>query len=255
MRQKSRRSALSPCELVTGQGFSSPNQPEQERTTAYRDSSGPESRSNAYCVTIIGDWKAPSGESRFRLGVSAMSNKPRGKIIEPRKGRKGSIAKNIALMIVTLILCTITAEGILRTTEFKYLSFPYLKLPSGYWRTDPELGVDIAPNRPPGRVLIRGPAFDTFSNELGCFDHRFNGDKDYILVVGDSSAWGYAALEDKWTTLLERKLGTRLLKCGVSGTGSKYQLIKARKTVEMMIMQPDVWKLSFGLISHPGLSK
>ncbi len=43
-----------------------PNQPDQERTTAYRDSSGPESRSDAHCATIVGDWEQPSGESRLR---------------------------------------------------------------------------------------------------------------------------------------------------------------------------------------------
>ncbi len=50
--------------MVTGPGFSSPNQPDQERTTAYRDSSGPDSRSDAHCATIVGDWEKPSGESR-----------------------------------------------------------------------------------------------------------------------------------------------------------------------------------------------
>jgi len=59
------RSAPSQCEMVTGPGFSSPNQPDQERTTAYRDSSGSESRSDAHCATIVGDWEEPSGESRL----------------------------------------------------------------------------------------------------------------------------------------------------------------------------------------------
>ena len=59
------RSAPSQCERVTGPGFSSPNQPDQERTTAYRDSSGPDSRSDAHCATIFGDWEEPSGESPF----------------------------------------------------------------------------------------------------------------------------------------------------------------------------------------------
>ena len=53
------------CEMVTGSSFSSPNQPDQERTTAYRDSSRPNSRSDAHCATIVGDWEEPSGESRF----------------------------------------------------------------------------------------------------------------------------------------------------------------------------------------------
>ena len=38
-------------------GFSSPNQPDQVWTTAYHDSSGPDSRSDAYFVTIVGDWR------------------------------------------------------------------------------------------------------------------------------------------------------------------------------------------------------
>ncbi len=59
------RSAPSECERVTGPSFSSPNQPDQERTTAYRDSSGSESRSDAHCATIVGDWEEPSGESRL----------------------------------------------------------------------------------------------------------------------------------------------------------------------------------------------
>ena len=52
--------------MVTGPGFSSPNPPDQERTTAYRDSSGPDSRSDAHCATLVGDWEEPSGESRLR---------------------------------------------------------------------------------------------------------------------------------------------------------------------------------------------
>ena len=60
------RSAPSKCEMVTGPGFSSPNQPDQERTTAYRDSSGPDSRSDAHCATIFGDWEEPSGESPLK---------------------------------------------------------------------------------------------------------------------------------------------------------------------------------------------
>ncbi len=38
---------------------------DQERTTAYRDSSGPDSRSDAHRATIVGDWEEPSGESRL----------------------------------------------------------------------------------------------------------------------------------------------------------------------------------------------
>ena len=50
---------------VTWPGFSSPNQPEQKRTTAYGDSSGPESRSGAHCARIVGEWEEPFGDSQM----------------------------------------------------------------------------------------------------------------------------------------------------------------------------------------------
>ncbi len=59
------RSAPSRCERFTGLGFSSPNQPDQERTTAYRARAGPDSRPDAHCATIVGNWEEPSGESRL----------------------------------------------------------------------------------------------------------------------------------------------------------------------------------------------
>ncbi len=56
------------CEMVTGPSFSSPNQPDQERSTAYRNSSGPNSEPDAHCATIVDEWEEPSGESRFKGG-------------------------------------------------------------------------------------------------------------------------------------------------------------------------------------------
>ena len=59
------RSAPSQCGVVTGSGFSSPNQPDQVRTTAYHDGSGPDSRSDAHSAIIVGGWEKQSGESRI----------------------------------------------------------------------------------------------------------------------------------------------------------------------------------------------
>jgi hypothetical protein len=52
--------------MVTGPGFLSSNQPDKGRATAYRDSSGPDSRSDARYATIVGDWEEPSGECRVK---------------------------------------------------------------------------------------------------------------------------------------------------------------------------------------------
>jgi len=38
-----------------GPGFPSPNRPDQGRATAYRDSPGPNSRSDGHCATSVGD--------------------------------------------------------------------------------------------------------------------------------------------------------------------------------------------------------
>ena len=48
-----------------GSGFSSPNQPDQVRTTAYHDGSGPDSRSDAHSAITVGGWEKQSGESRL----------------------------------------------------------------------------------------------------------------------------------------------------------------------------------------------
>ncbi len=51
----------------------SPNQPDQERITVYRDNSGPDSWSDAHCAIIVGDWEEPSGESQLMMRFSAFA--------------------------------------------------------------------------------------------------------------------------------------------------------------------------------------
>ncbi len=57
-----------------GAGLLIAHQPDQERTTAYRDSSGPESRSDAHCAIIVGDWEDPSGETRLEPQEGGIKN-------------------------------------------------------------------------------------------------------------------------------------------------------------------------------------
>nr|ABZ09847.1 hypothetical protein ALOHA_HF4000APKG8L7ctg1g22 [uncultured marine microorganism HF4000_APKG8L7] len=61
------RSVPSRHEKLTGPRLPSPNQPNRERAIAYRDGSGPNSRSDAHCAIIVGDWEEPSGESRINM--------------------------------------------------------------------------------------------------------------------------------------------------------------------------------------------
>ncbi len=86
-----RRSKCTPL-VRNGQGpdFSSPHQPDQERATAYRDSSVPESLRDALRATIDGDWEEQSGESRFKQGETDMGDKgkkDKGKKEHQKKAR------------------------------------------------------------------------------------------------------------------------------------------------------------------------
>lgn len=131
-------------------------------------------------------------------------------------------AWNIALIVALLAVF----EFILRFTPFNDVRNPAAASPPGYYVADAKLGVQIQPNQPVGRFTYRGPGHETFSNELGCFDKpsKLEPGEPYILAIGDSFTWGYNPLESKWTSIVEHQTGTRVLKCGVPGTGSKYQL-------------------------------
>ena len=146
--------------------------------------------------------------------------------------------KNSLLLMVSIVLVLLLAEAGLRQTEYRYLQNPYIDFPDNYFVEDDELGVDMATNFPPAEVRFQGPAFTAFTNRFGCFDHERDLEDGYILAIGDSETWGYVPLEAKWTTLLERAAGRQILKCGVSGTGPAYQLVKARKVIEQSGKRP-----------------
>jgi hypothetical protein len=96
---------------------------------------------------------------------------------------------------------------------------------------DPELGADLGINRPPAPFRMRGPPFEAFTNQWGCFDDAGPLGEDYVLAIGDSSTWGYAPPGARWTDQLEALAGRTILNCGVSGTGPLYQRIKAQRTI------------------------
>ena len=146
--------------------------------------------------------------------------------------------KNGLLLLVSFALTLLMVEGVLRQTDYRFLLHPYIDFPDNYFVEDTELGVDMAANFLPAEVRFQGPSFITFTNEFGCFDYDQDLEDGYILIVGDSTAWGYAPLEAKWTTLLGEAAGRQTLKCGVSGTGPSYQLLKARKVIEQSGKRP-----------------
>jgi len=46
---------------------------------------------------------------------------------------------------------------------------------------------------------------------LGCRDRSFDQEDDYVLLLGDSFAWGYVPLEQTWGAILEQLIGIRVL--------------------------------------------
>lgn len=149
-----------------------------------------------------------------------------------------ALAKFIVLSM-TVAATLLAFEVALRFTDYKYLLTPG-ELPDNYFQTDPELGSDLAPGRPAAPFIFQGPTHEIFTNVLGCFDHDRPIKEGYILAMGDSATWGFVALENKWTTHLEKLTGRQIVNCGVPGIGTKYQIIKARNIIKKIGIQPDM---------------
>jgi hypothetical protein len=158
----------------------------------------------------------------------------------PRRRSSRSILANALLALASLVVGLIALELVLGLTHYRYLTQPHTDYPSGYFVADPDLGADLGVNRPPAAFRMRGPAFEAFTNRWGCFDHDDLIGDGYVLAVGDSSTWGYAPPGDRWTDQLEALSGQQILNCGVSGTGPKFQQIKARKTIAKVGIAPSV---------------
>ena len=138
---------------------------------------------------------------------------------------------NISLFIVSSIISVFMLEGILRIIEYKEPPSSSVEY-RHYFRQDSEAGYDIQENFLKTAARIENNYYYQYwSNELGCFDNPYQGEKDYVLLLGDSFAHMFAPYEDKWGTVLEKQLETRVLKCGVVGYGTRQEYIKAKKII------------------------
>lgn len=146
------------------------------------------------------------------------------------------IGWNICLILVLLI----AVEVGLRYTSINNVRNPLTAAPAGYYVADKALGFRIARSFPESWFAFRGPGHRVFSNRFGCFDTpvRLAPGEPYILAIGDSFTWGYNPLEAKWTSAIERRSGVRVLKCGVLGTGTRYQLQHVRELLEALPHPP-----------------
>jgi hypothetical protein len=146
----------------------------------------------------------------------------------------------LGLVAASIILVLILVETGLRFTPYKnLLAFSRSHVPEGYYRPDPVMGYDIRENFPKTDIFLNdGVKYPIWSNEIGCFDAPYGGEKDFVLLVGDSFAHAFAPFQDKWGAGMESLLGMRVLKCGVSGFGTKQAALKADSTCARVRQTP-----------------
>lgn len=129
-------------------------------------------------------------------------------------------------------------------TGIKEQYFPTIKgrmtYPDGYFKADPVLGHDIAPNHPPVEFNWHDHKAPIFSNQYGCFDKNETYENPVIYLTGDSLAWGYAEYEKKYGYLIEQELGVSVAKCGVTHSGQKYQLVRLKRWIKQTGLKPDL---------------
>lgn len=135
---------------------------------------------------------------------------------------------SIALVILSIVLMLFITEISLRFTHYKFI-LPQYRTTVGYYQADPEIVRTVVPNFAPTLVLHPTYSYEVWSNELGCFDTPYLGEVPYIYLAGDSFTSSRAPFPETWGARLEENLGTRIVKCGVPGYGTKQELIKTTR--------------------------
>ena len=131
-------------------------------------------------------------------------------------------------------------ETALRFTSYRYLLTRDRHL-RYYYQFDPVKGFDIKPNVKDIPLSVDNRIeYRIWSNELGCFDEPYHGEKQFILLVGDSFTHSFAPFPDKWGTQIEKLLHYRVLKCGVTGYGTDQELEKAKEIIGKVNRQPQL---------------
>ena len=150
---------------------------------------------------------------------------------------KGFLA-NLTLILASLLAVALLLEAALHFTPYRRLLLRERDL-RYYYQFDPARGYDIRPNVGKMRTSVdMSVDYDIWSNELGCFDVPYRGEPDFILLVGDSFTHMYAPFKDKWGTRLQRLLDYRVIKAGVSGYGTKQELLKAQEIIARIHRSP-----------------
>jgi hypothetical protein len=145
---------------------------------------------------------------------------------------------NLCLLMGSALITIFLIEIVLRFTPYKNVLIQAAH-PRYYYVADNTTGYDIIENFPESIFKFKNYSHKLWSNNLGCFDKEYKEDgRKYILLLGDSFTWGYTSFEDKWGRILEIILDRRVLKCGVSGYGTKQEFIKAERIIKKTTKKP-----------------
>ena len=158
----------------------------------------------------------------------------------PSMNRKlTKLVANLGLVLASFLAIMVLLEVALHFTSYQRLLLRDRPV-RYYYQADAAKGFDIRPNvGKVGTSVDNGSVkYDLWSNELGCFDAPYRGEKDVILLVGDSFTHSYAPFEAKWGTRLEKLLDYRVLKCGVNGYGTRQELLKAQDIIAQIHRSP-----------------
>ena len=156
----------------------------------------------------------------------------------PPRTRLSRWALNAGLILLSVIAVLALVEIGLRFTPYRYLLTRDRHL-RYYYQADLARGFDIVPNVRGKRLSVDNRVeFEIWSNELGCFDEPYHGEKQFILLMGDSFTHSFAPFPDKWGTRIEKLLHYRVLKCGVTGYGTKQELLKAAEIIARVRHRP-----------------
>lgn len=142
-----------------------------------------------------------------------------------------------SLLIAGCIMALFFLEIVLRFTPYAN----FLQDPREFryaFKADPSLGYDIQENFPPTKTHIETVPYELFSNNIGCMDTPYAAGTNYILLVGDSFTHAWAPYEHKWGTIIEQSISYRVLKCGVTGYGTKQEYLKAKQIIAKTKQSP-----------------
>ena len=140
--------------------------------------------------------------------------------------------KNILLVIISVLITLVVLEVSLRivgVNKYKFKGYPpyYLTRVGGLAHDNFDIKANI---KDTDFIFNDSVPHKVWCNEIGCFDESISNINDnYVLVVGDSNAWGYVPYEKNWSYLLERKIEEKVLNCGVPAYSTIQELDKLKK--------------------------